>query len=588
MTVIAGAISRNGKKLPEWLHKALVSNLSRHTGDVAEYFGGDHWLLAKVDVGALRSKGSFNVSDGPVFVMAGEPLLSGAAGNHQSRETECHALYADLCSGQHGTLRASTGTFCGAHYSPQEHRLTLVTDKLGLRPIYYLVMPEFAAFTSALRVFETAGLGVSRINLHGLYETCAFGFPLGDRTCYEVIRTIGPAELIHITTDSETHSRYFQWDLLEDTSDDEQALIRRLIAKFDDSIRRRLRGDKVVHSFLSGGLDSRAIVAALRKNGVAVYTFNFAPASTQDRVFGALAAKALGTTHHQVDVPLSESTNFYRKEHLRHCMEVAAGSAPRPERPSCIWSGDGGSVGLGHVYLDPATVDAFDKGDLEAGIRSYLRYNRLRGASNSAMRREFRERTRDWHTDGVREQLFSLQRKPDGRALHLFLMLNDQRRHLTKHFENIDIERFEFLLPFFDADFLKTIIRGPIRPFLRHELYIKWLQALSPAAASVPWQAYPNHEPCPIPFEGELRYQWGDYYGKAEERRLFRRQSKEALRGLIRGPFPNHLINRYRLSAAILFSLLGSTSYGHIVRVGDTFTHYWQKSQCEYPRGTPR
>lgn len=587
MTVVVGAISRNGAKLPKWLCDALLSNLSRYPGDMAETFEGDRWLLAKIDVGAYGSKGSFSVPGGPVFVMAGEPLVAGTTEGRQNRAAEGQALYEDLCRNQEAVLRASTGTFCGAYYSPQEHRLVLIADKLGLRPIYYLVTQEFAVFASALRVFEAAGLGVGNIDLRGIYETCAFGFPLGDRTCYEGVRTIGPAELVHITQESETHFRYFEWDRLESTLDDGQGLAQQLVEKFEKGVERRLRGDKATLSFLSGGLDSRAIVAALRKTGVDVFTSNFAPPDTQDRVFGVLAAEALGTIHHQVDVPMSASASVYRKEYMRHWIDAREGALRRLERPSCIWSGDGGSVGLGHVYLDPQTVAAFDGGDLEEGIRSYLRYNHISGVSNSAMTRKFQDRTREWHIEGVREQICSLQRKPDGRALHLFLLLNDQRRHLTKHFEDIDVDRFEFHLPFFDGDFLEMIVRAPMQPFMRHELYGKWLQVLSPIAASVPWQAYPNHEPCPVVFEGALRYQWGDYYGRAEDRRLSRKQGTQAIGRLFGGPFPSHLINRYRFTAVSIASLLGSTSYGHVVRVGDLFTRYWQQSQQEHP-GTRR
>jgi hypothetical protein len=140
-------------------------------------------------------------------------------------------------------------------------------------------------------------------------------------------------------------------------------------------------------------------------------------------------------------------------------------------------------------------------------------------------------------------------------------------------------------LPFFDADFLETIVRTPVRPFLRHVLYHKWLQAMSPAATSVPWQVYPNHEPCPIPFPGQLRYQWGDYFGKAEDRRLARSQGRDALKRLVAGDFPSHLINRIRYIPAVIACLLGSSAYGHVVRVGDTFTRYWQQSHARVSRG---
>jgi asparagine synthase (glutamine-hydrolysing) len=587
MTIVVGAISRDGRPLPAALRSALLANLSREATDVPDVFAGDTWLLAQVDVGAFRCKGSFN-ADGAAQVMAGEPLLVGPGyGGLRDRQAEAAVLCADLVAGRGAVLPAATGAFCGACYVPGEQRLTLFADKLGVRPLYYLVTPAFAAFTSALRVFEAAGLTAGPIDVRGTYDTCAFGFPLGNRTCYEGIRTIGPAELVHVTPRAEQHERYFRWDAPGPDPGgaprSETELVPQLAHLFEDGIRRRLRGDRVTLSFLSGGLDSRAIVATLRRNDVDVLTVNFAPPETKDRHFARLAADALGVSYHQLEVPLSAAGDVYRLTQLREWVASLPPGAPRPERPGCVWSGDGGSVGMGHVYLDDATVALFERGDLEAGIRSFLLYNRLPCASNSAMTPSLRARSRTWHIEGVREEIAALQRKHDGRALFLFLMLNDQRRHLAKHFENIDRNRIEFHLPFFDSDFLEAIVRAPIQPFLRHVLYHQWLVALSPAAATVPWQTYPNHEPCPVPSDDQLRYQWGDYFGKAEDRRLARKQGREALRRLLAGPFPSAHIRRTSYASAIALGLLGSNTRGHVVRVGDTFVRYWQQCQGAPP-----
>lgn len=579
MTIIAGLMSRNGARLPRPLCEALVSNLSRHPEDVVEMFEGDQWLLAKVDIGAFGAKASVHVPNGPVLVLAGEPLLTQGEGTiHRTRELETQRLFESLCSGTEGALRDATGVFCAAFYSPQTHTLTLVADKLSLRPIYYAVTPELVAFSSALRLLEAIGLCAGDIDLRGTYESAAFGCPLGDRTCYARVRTIQPADIIRVSSASEAHSRYFQWDRLEDPGLTDDQLIHELIARFDAAIRKRLRGDKVTVSFLSGGLDSRAIVAALRSQDVKVFTVNFAPPNTQDRVFAALAAQALRAIHYQIDVPLSAAANVYRKEHLRKWFDSTTAPVPRPERPQCLWSGDGGSVGVGHVYMNEGAVNALEHGDVEEGIRAYLRYNGVAGPAKSVMTAAVRSRTAGWLIDSIRGEIDAVRGRPDGRALHLFLMFNDQRRHLAEHFENIDIERFEFHLPFFDSRFLEVILRAPVKPFLRHSLYNRWLNALSPAAASVPWQAYPNHEPCPVPFEGELRYQWGDYWGQREDRRLARRLGAQAVRHLFAQPFPSHLISRGRFGAAILLSMLGVTSYGHVVRVGTVFTKHWQRS----------
>ena len=585
MTVIVGAISRNRAMLPSWLRDALVSNLSRHPGDAPEIFGGGEWFLAKVDIGIACGSGSFGTDAGPALVIAGEPLLGlPADAGRRGREGDRDVLYRDMCSDQVATLSAATGTFCAAFYSPQDHRLTLIADKLSIRPIYYLATPEWAVFTSALRIFEAAGLTAQGIDERGNYQACAFGVPLGDRTCYQGIRAIRPAEVVHITRDAERHQSYFRWDRLPSADSTEPQICDALTKAFDRAVAKRLRDDKIALAFLSGGLDSRTIVAALRNRGVEVVTVNFAPPETQDRHFAELAARVLGARHHQLEVPMSVAADIYRQTQLSHWVKSLPESTPRPERPFCIWSGDGGSMGMGHIYLDVPTVAAFESGDLEGGIREFVRYNRLHGASNSAMTRTFRGRSRDWHIEGIREEIAAMDRPIDGRTPYLFLLFNDQRRHMAKHFEQIDLHRFEFLMPFYDADFLETVVRSPPQPFLLHAIYHKWLAGMSPASVTVPWQTYPDHVRCPVSSDGALRYQWGDYFGKAEDRRLARNQGRVAAGRFFSRAFPGHLIGRARYAAAILACLLGSSSYSHVVRVGDTFTRSWQQYRASASR----
>ena len=516
--------------------------------------------------------------------MAGEPLLLPPSGAlFADRQSEGERLFADLCANREDSLRIATGVFCGAFYQPAEDRLALFSDKLGVRPIYYAVLPDVFVFASALRILLALRL-VRGIDVRGTYETCAFGFPLGDRSCYENTRTINAGELVSLSGPSVTARAYYRWDRLPaDAGFDEQQAIPMLSEGFASAVSRRLRGDRTVVSFLSGGLDSRTIAATLRAQSVRVVTVNFAPPRSQDRRFAVEASQVLGTTYHQLEVPYSEVASAYRHQQLGPFIDQLAATSLCPDRPGLVWSGDGGSTGVGHVHLDEDTVHMFDHGRIEEGVRSYLRYNRLFGAANAALADGFRRTCKDWHVEGVKGEIERLPERQDARALHLFLMLNHQRRHLVRHFEDIDLTRLELQTPFFDSPFLESIVRAPVTPFLRHRLYLRWLSAFAPTALSVPWQAYPGHEPCPIKIKGEdeLLYQWSGrpYFGRDEERRATRRRGHAAFTRLLRSGFPGHLLHRGRLAAGVVTALLGMKALGHIVHTGDTFLRCWKNAE---------
>jgi hypothetical protein len=578
MTIIAGIVSRRDGDVPAPHCNALSAAISRWPSDAPIIYKGHGWWLGKVDIGALDERGDLASPEGSALVLAGEPLLASSSDESvQGRDADAGRLLASLNSGSIDALACATGAFCVAHYSPQSKALTLATDKLGIRPLYYTVTDEWVVFASALRILESLPFVNRSIHVRGVYEQLTFGFPLGDRTPYREICSLGPGQTARFADGAAVVRPYYRWDELQPRAASEEALVEQLVPAFRRAVSRRSRGDSAAISFLSGGLDSRAIVATLRGLGVSVHAVNFAPPDSQDRVFAQMAAAAMNCRYHQLEVPLSMAQDAHRKRQLVDWLERSAQPMAGMRRGRVIWSGDGGSVALGHVYLDPDAVEYFERGDIDRGIDAFLRYNHISGAANSALAGSFRARARTWHKEGVRREIDALAKPVTGRTLHLFLMLNDQRRHLAHHFENIDLDRIELHLPFFDSQFLELILSAPVAPFLRHRLYGAWLRALSPEAAGVPWQAYPNHEPCPVPFSGKLRYQWQrDYFDPAEDRKVVRRTAKAALGRLLTRDFPAHLIDRRRFGAAVALSLLGGTRGEHVLKVGDTFARYWQ------------
>jgi len=166
-------------------------------------------------------------------------------------------------------------------------------------------------------------------------------------------------------------------------------------------------------------------------------------------------------------------------------------------RPQLAWAGDGGSVGVGHVYITKEIVDLVRAGNPDAAVQIFL--NRERA---NVLIRLFKSnlvgQLVSLPFEGVRQELQALHATDPGRNFYLFLMLNDQRRHLTEHFEDIDLHRLELQLPYFDSDFVELMVSSPIDLCLRHGFYNQWLQYMPPSMLRVPWQAYPDHEPCPV------------------------------------------------------------------------------------------
>ncbi len=184
--------------------------------------------------------------------------------------------------------------------------------------------------------------------------------------------------------------------------------------------------------------------------------------------------------------------------------------------------------------------------------------------------------------DGIREELGRLNSPDPARNFYLYLLLNDQHRKLARHFEDMDLYRLEFQLPFFDSDFLEAIVAMPIDICLRHRLYVKWLSLFPPAVTSVPWQAYPGHQPCPVPVAEKLAYQWADKYQSAERSSQLRRESREAITMIKSPDFPAEVLSRGNLRLAAVIHRTGFRNYQYLLGPAATYHFFWQKCGGRY------
>src|SRR5260370_23796037 len=162
------------------------------------------------------------------------------------------------------------------------------------------------------------------------------------------------------------------------------------------------------------------------------------------------------------------------------------------ERPRLVWSGEGGSVLLGHVHLSEEIVKLMRAGRTDDAIDEYLQREQAHVPAK-LFKPQIVCALRDVIKQGIREELNKLRTDDPGRAFYLFLIQNDQRRKLARHFENIDQHRLEFQLPFFDCEFLLSVIAPPIDLCLRHRFYVKLLAPFPAAVTAGPWQTYPTH-----------------------------------------------------------------------------------------------
>ncbi len=577
MSLIAGIVSRRKQPVPDSVCAELARSISRNPADKVVAFRGATSYLAKVDIGNFGEPGVYEDMTGAVSLLAGEPLLTERQpSEHQSRLDDLKQIHEQGVKGSWDVLREASGTFCVVHYQPDCGTLVLAADKLGVRPLYYWLGEEFVVFASALRVLEDCPLVPKRMDLRAVTEKVGLETPLSDRTPYAGISLLKAAEILLVKGEETSRQCYWRWDEIEESTESEEARLQHVYEVFQSAVDCRLRSDRNTTAYLSGGLDSRCVVAALNVSKVGMHTVNFARPGTLDHYCGNEFAKKIGTKHLSLPKEQGDRVPDYSAlmtktlEGLRARGELAA------ERPGLVWSGEGGSVLLGLVHLSESIVELMRTGKVDAAIYSFLEREQVH-VSSRLFRGNLLNDTSAVIKQGIREELNDLHSADPGRNFYLFLALNDQRRKLADHFENLDLHRLEFQLPFFDAQLVSSIIATKLDWCLRHKFYVKLLGQFPPLVTAVPWQVYPGREPCPLPVPSDLGYQWDDQHQADEDASQTQRIMKQATELLRAADFPHQILSRRNLRLAAWVHARGWRDYRYAFVAAQTYFDYAKK-----------
>ncbi len=566
--MIAGVFVRKSDLgLPSGAESELRKAISRSDGSRTRAFVSPQAILLRAATGALSDYDGVDIEeDRYACVLAGEPLFGPGAPSSDHREV-VRALMDD----RPDALAESRGVFAGALYRVRNEggELVLFNDRLGVRPLYFVEDGGVVTFASALRILEALPWVRRRRDLTGIAEDIGIGFPLADRTRYEGVHLLREAQVVTFFAGGRKDHSYWRWSDIPEINVERSEAVRETYRLFREAIEIRQRDNPDALAYLSGGMDSRAIVGALCDGGVRVQAVNFAPLGSQDQEFADRFAQAIGCDLETVPRPESPPGGF-RVALAKTMGELIDSESLTATRPRAVWSGDGGSVSLGNVYLDDQMAAAMRSDDIGRAIDLFTAPNSLElplGVFHSSARSKYGALIEA----SIRSELERHETGDPASALFLFLMANDQRRHLNDFYEELDSHGLEYQLPFFDGKLLEFVFSLPLDYRMAHRFYTDWFDAFPDAVRASPWQTYPGHEPCPLPVEETLAYQWApkskSYFDS------FGNRFRLGLRSAAAAASPHSIrpLSRSRLSAVAAMQLVGLRDYTQVTRAAELF-----------------
>jgi len=326
MCGIFGIVGRNARVAPEILERGTQSLAHRGPDDSGTILlhdtvsgpveiGLGNRRLAILDLSPLAHQPMHDAETGNWIVYNGEiynfrdvrkELENAGTSFVSNSDTEvllkAYARWGEQC------LLKFRGMFAFAIWDARRHRLFLARDPMGIKPLYYVESGSYFLFASEVRSLLGTGLVPRKVDQAGLVNYLTFGSAYDPLTLLEGVHALPPGHTL--TWEGGTLRQAPYWDLVDDDanavspSGDEKHAGEQLQPILEEAVRLQLVSDVPVGVFLSGGIDSSALVSILSRGGVTPSTFSIVLREaefSEAQHSSALAAK-FRTDHHEITV----------------------------------------------------------------------------------------------------------------------------------------------------------------------------------------------------------------------------------------------------------------------------------------------
>ena len=199
------------------------------------------------------------------------------------------------------------GMFAFAIWDKQEQKLVIARDRMGIKPLYYHIKNNVLIFASEIRAIIKSDLIEKKINQQSVAEYIQYTTVHAPNTILEDVKVLMPGNLIEFETQNLSFNISQYWNINNFTKSKGDLSYTQTCEKVNElltqSVERRLIADVPFGAFLSGGIDSSAIVGLMSKvssEKIQTFNINFDEGEFSEAKYAQLIAKKFNTQHHEI------------------------------------------------------------------------------------------------------------------------------------------------------------------------------------------------------------------------------------------------------------------------------------------------
>lgn len=443
------------------------------------------------------------VANGEIYNF--EPLRERLSGLGHSFRTsgDCETVVQAHAQWGDDAVDHFNGMFAYALMDERADRLVLVRDRLGIKPLYFAQTDHALIFASEIKALLAYPGMEKELDVSAVSSYLNFRYVVGERTFFKGISQLQPGHILTATRGGgggvsirPYWSIPHESELMTCTAEQAVVQVREALA---DSVRERMISDVPFGSYLSGGVDSSAIVALMAQRArepVKTYSIGFEEEGYNEFDYARLVAERYATQHREIELSADHYFDLlsklirYKDGPLGVPNEVPLWQMSKILKKdiTVVLSGEGADelfAGYGRIFR---AADVFDRGESTASNvcdfflhrYSYFGQDNLDALLSADLRQRFQQDP--YPTQVFRDAFESL---PGLSTLRQFQWVF-QRHHLPGLLQRLDVTTMatsvEGRVPFVDHRMVELGHRLPTEYKLRwkSEAHRKQAQGLAP------------------------------------------------------------------------------------------------------------
>ncbi|MBK8515211.1 MAG: asparagine synthase (glutamine-hydrolyzing) [Saprospiraceae bacterium] len=358
----------------------MLSKMSHRGPDASDFWCGNnivlgHRRLAIIDLSSGGNQPKQDPTHKNTITFNGEiynykKLRDSLTQYHFITNSDTEVILAAYATWGFDCVKHLKGQFAFAIWDEKKKLLFIARDHLGEKPFYYHTTNGIFIFASEVRALLSTELIERKVSKAAVVDYLKYQSVNGPHTIVEGVQCLPAASYGVYQQGSLNIHNYWNQRELEEISKKTSypEVLEKIRHLFSESVKGQMQSDVPLGAFLSGGIDSSAIVAMMAEHATdAVHTFNvsFEDKRFDESTFANIIAKKYNTNHTQID--LSPTVLLDKLPEIMGSADVPSGDGPNTYMISQAVKERGLTVALSGLGGD----------DLFVGYTGFLRYDDL-------------------------------------------------------------------------------------------------------------------------------------------------------------------------------------------------------------------